>query len=69
MILATLKTDNLTFEAYGQTTGHALKALERGLFRHAIETGIKSDWYKPEDIETRFIELCRAYRNGERLRT
>jgi hypothetical protein len=67
MIKATLETSNFTFEAYGQTTAHAVNALKRGLDGHAAQYGLAPTWWHPleMDIYTRHIKLCVAYRDNE----
>lgn len=69
MIKASLETANFSFEAYGSTTSHARKALERGLAAHAEQYNLAPDWwhFMEGDITTRYLGLCQCYRDGEAI--
>lgn len=71
IVQASLETRHFTFEAYGDSRAKALKALSRGLERHAVEYRIPLDWWHEmeEDIMVRDIDLEVAYRDREPLRT
>ncbi len=69
MIKASLETANFSFEAYGSTTSHARKALERGLDAHAKQYDLAPDWwhFMESDIATRYFGLSQCYRDGEAI--
>lgn len=70
MIKATLETPNFTFEAYGQTTAHAVNALKRGLDGHTRDYQLDADWWHPlaANIQTQYFATCVAYRDGEKIK-
>jgi hypothetical protein len=70
MIKASLDTPNFSFEAYGSTTGHAVKALERGLDLHGEQYKLAADWWHAmrSDIATIYFAPSQCYRDGERLK-
>ena len=70
MIKASLDTSNFSFEAYGTSTGHAIKALERGLDLHGKQYKLAADWWHPlrGDIATTYFAQCQCYRDGEQLK-
>jgi hypothetical protein len=69
MIRAELITQNFNFEAYGQTTSHALNALKRGFAVHAEQYSLPADWWRAheQNIALRYIKLNQAYRDAEPL--
>ena len=70
MIRAYLQTDNFEFQAFGQTTSHAVNALKRGFVSHAAQYEMPADWWKKyeNDISTQYFEMNRAYRDNEYLK-
>lgn len=68
MIKATLDTKNFTFEAYGPTVAHAVNALTRGLAAHAVQYGLEPAWYDRADIQTKYFDTCKCYRDGEAIK-
>ena len=68
MIKATLQTQNFTFEAYGQTTAHAINALKRGLDGHGKQYSLAPDWFAGMDIQTQYFDMCKCYRDGEAIK-
>lgn len=68
MIKASYESRNFTFEAYGQTTNHALNALKRGLSNHAKQYGIEDDWWFEDDIVIQYIKPNQAYRDKEEIK-
>lgn len=70
MIKASLDTPNFSFEAYGSTTSHAVKALERGLDLHGEQYKLAADWWHPMrgDIATIYFAPNRCYRDREQLK-
>lgn len=70
MIKASLETSKFYFEAYGSTTSHARKALERGLAAHAEQYKLAPDWwhFMEGDIATIYFALNRCYRDREQLK-
>ena len=70
MIRASLTTKHNHFEAFGQTTSHALNALRRGFAVHAEQYLLPVDWWQAHagDIVTEYFKLNQAYRNNEPLR-
>jgi hypothetical protein len=68
MIKATLETSNFTFEAYGQTTAHAVNALTRGLEAHAKQYSLAPAWYDRANIQIQYLDACKCYRDGELIK-
>lgn len=69
--VATLSTDNFSFEAYGQTADLALMALVGGLRKHTVDYKITDTyWYGDmlADIVTREVEMGEAYRDRELIK-
>ena len=70
MIRAALTTKNFYFEAYGQTTSHALNALRRGFAVHAEQYSLPSDWWRAHegDVVTQYLMPNQAYRDNSPLK-
>jgi len=65
--IASLASENFTFEAYGETKQKAFYALNEALERHAKQVGIGIDWYTEYDRDLREIEVGKAYRDGAEI--
>ena len=70
MIKASLETAKFYFEAYGSTTSHARKALERGLDLHGEQYKLAADWWHHmrDDIATIYFAPNQCYRDREQLK-
>lgn len=69
MIKATFESRHFSFEAYGQTTSHAVNALKRGLSKHGEVEAQDPDWWKPyeSDINITHIKLNQCYRDYDQI--
>ena len=67
---AVLDTRNFCFEAYGPTKEDALKSLQKGFEIHAIQMGLKPDWWTAfeDGLVIQSFEMETPYRDREVLR-
>lgn len=65
---ASYESESFTFEAFSTEDLHARACLMEVLVAHGRQYGCEIDWWRPDYIEVRKIELGVGYRDCETVR-